>query len=114
MFAKVFLFNTTIVTGLPPGYEPASYMIHRINAGMARDIMDSATEVVSAIGHDASAAALGAILGRPVAVNRIAAVQGVGEAAICLKLRGRLPEGQILTIEEMEAIGFDLYLMVRA
>lgn len=34
-----------------------------------------------------------------------------GDDAICIKLRGRAPEGKVLSREEVEAIGFDLVLL---
>lgn len=67
----------------------------------------------SAIGHEATAQALSSLLGFDVPVNRIQAVQEVRQLAVVLKLRGRLPEGRILTLDELYEIGFDLLLLER-
>lgn len=64
----------------------------------------------SALGHQGSADAFNAIF--PVLhceVNRIPAVMQPGDEAIALKVLERLPEGQILTLAELEAIGFEFY-----
>ena len=112
MSRRLFLFNTTIITGLPAQGE-ATYSVQSLSVESARAIHAAAPEVVSAIGHDAAAAALAALLDAPVAVSRIPAAQAAGDQAICLKIRGRLPEGKILSLPEMGAIGFDLYLLTR-
>lgn len=108
----LYLFNTTIVTGLP-AEGAAVYEIRRLTVAEAREIYASAAAVRSAIGHDAAAGALSALLEAPVLVNRVPAEQAPGDMALCLKIRGRLPEGKILTLEEMEEIGYDLFLMTR-
>jgi hypothetical protein len=64
--------------------------------------------VISAIGHESTARVLTALLCRDVAVNRIEYRQEAGDCAIVFKLRGRPPEGAILTAEELETIGYDL------
>jgi hypothetical protein len=35
------------------------------------------------------------------------------DRAVCLKLKGRLPEGQILDLDDLEKIGYDLFLIER-
>ncbi len=51
------------------------------------------------------------LLGVPVPVNRIQYEQTTGDLAVVFKLRGRPPEGKILTAEEIEAIGYDFGLL---
>lgn len=78
---------------------------------------DLSPNYVSAIGHQGSADAFNAIFqpsaDQAVAVNRIQATMQPGDEAICLKVIGRLPEGQILTLEELERIGFEFYHLSR-
>ena len=127
MTNTLWLFNTTIITGLPPSTvgngdddshrQMAAYTISAITPAEARQIVEDALSkgesMVSAIGHDATASAMSAILQSPVQVNRVQAEQAPGDRAICLKIRGRLPEGEILGSEALEAIGYDLYLLRR-
>ena len=105
------ILNTTILTGLPGDDGDAVYSISRINAEKARTVI--AGGFTSAVGHAASAAALTTILGVDVPENRIAAVQEIGQRAVVLKMRGRIPEGKILSLDEMHEIGFDLFLLTR-
>lgn len=67
----------------------------------------------SYVGHEATAQALSELLGVEVSVNREMYTQEVGDRALVFKLRGRLPEGKILSREELELIGYDLGLLVR-
>lgn len=102
----VYIFNTTVA--------PTSdlvYSLETISREQARDFLARSPRVVSAIGHEATAQIASAALGRDVPMNRITASMRAGDAAICVKLRERAPEGVILSREEVERIGFDLVLM---
>lgn len=105
----LYLFNTNIVPG------EAIVRVTQITTEKAREIVGQslADGVIptSAIGHEATAAAMSAILGVPVDVNRIHAKPQPFDKAISLKLNGRLEEGVILDSAAMEAIGYTLYLM---
>ena len=65
-------------------------------------------DVVSAIGHEGSDVLMSTAIGREVNVNRITVSLDDGDAILCFKLRTRPPEGKILTLDELNAIGFDL------
>lgn len=102
---KVYLFNTSIITGGAGNYS----LIHS-SINEFRKIWYAANEKVSAIGHEATAQVFSTILGEKIEVNRVQAIQQPDEIALVLKMRGRIPEGTILTdIEEIEKIGYDLY-----
>lgn len=110
----VLLLNTTIATGIPAAGEPSA--VYRLSAPVsAEDARRAlvACEVESAIGHQATADAMTALLGQPVPMNRSFAKQAPGQRALVLKVRGRLPEGVILDREALEAIGYDLLWMTR-
>ena len=83
--------------------------MEKVTPEMAHYLINGA-KTTSAVGHEASAAAFRA-LGFDCQVNRIEAKMEKDDYAVCLKLRGRLPEGAIITLDEMEAIGFDLFLI---
>lgn len=106
--AKTAILNTSIVTTYGTFvYEPVT--------------LEEATEMVagnpegllSAVGHDATAGILTTLLGVEVPVNRIQFAQDKGQQALVFKLRGRAPEGTILSKEEVEAIGYDFGRLVR-
>jgi hypothetical protein len=105
---KIALLNTTIAT------LPGTYVLQRATVEEATDLLEAEPDgFVSAIGHDSTATALGLLLGIDVPVNRIFFEQAEGQVAICLRVRGRLPEGQILTLERLEEVGYDLYRLER-
>jgi hypothetical protein len=102
----VLLMNTTIVTA-PGQYE----LSEPISAAQAREMVKIGT--VSTIGHDAAARAMSAIMEIDVPMNRVPSVQRKGQKAICLKIRGRLPEGMLLDDAALREVGFDLFVLTR-
>ncbi len=111
--APVLLLNTTICSGLPTEGNAAVYRITGpVTAEDARALLAACT-IDSAIGHDATAHAMAALIGQPVAVNRQLARQRPGQRALVLKIRGRIPEGTVLDRDAMEEIGYDLFWMDR-
>lgn len=67
----------------------------------------------SAVGHQSTADILTSLLDVPVPMNRIQYVQAPGEQALVFKLRGRPEEGKILSIPEIEALGYEFGLLAR-
>jgi len=126
----IYILNTTIIT--TPGLTYRSRRIGLVEAksmlGVGTTDTDRATdlaaaltpvhvtttrppEVVSAVGHQATAEVAAALLGREVAYSRAEVAMAPGDLAICVKLRTRAPEGKILTRAEVEAVGYDLVLL---
>lgn len=107
--SKLTLLNTTIAT------QPGRYSLESYSLDQARSLVMSFGEnVQSAIGHSATAAILTDLLGGPqVPVNRIEYRQMPGELALCFKLKGRPPEGAVLSIEQIEEIGYEFQLLRR-
>ena len=102
------LLNTSIVT------EDGDYSLHTITLDKARELaQEYGGQLDSAIGHDATAKVMTDLLGVNVLVNRQMFSQQVGQQALVFKLHGRLPEGRMLTVDEIEAIGFDFKLLER-
>jgi Domain of unknown function (DUF1874) len=102
----VAILNTSIAT------EDGTYTLRTISADEAREII-AGQEILSAVGHDATAQAMTEILGREIPVNRIQFAQQPGQTALVFKLRGRVPEGVILDRSQVEAIGYDLKILER-
>ena len=104
------LLNTTIATA------DGSYTLETITLDKARWWVSGALtngSIFSAIGHEATAYVMGRLLNAEVAVNRVQFAQQPGQCAVVLKIKGRIPEGQVLTIEQMEAIGYEFKLLRR-
>lgn len=112
MASYIALLNTTIATGLPEAGEKTTYEIVKTTIEEAASLC-KITGYESFVGHDATAAIFSTLLEDDVQCNRAPFNHAVGRIALCLKLRGRAPEGVILSREEVEEIGYDLYLMKR-
>lgn len=121
---KTYLFNTSILTAhgtfrytpitLDHARELAQLSYGSTHPGFTDDDRQIGMgPLVSAIGHESTAQILTTLLGVPVEVSRIQAGQEVGDLAIVMKLRGRPPEGKILTRDEVEAIGYEFGLIER-
>lgn len=68
-------------------------------------------QVTSAIGHQGTADALN-VLGfcdGKVQVNRIAATFQKGDHAICMKTKGGVEEGKVLSLDDLNEVGFEFY-----
>lgn len=104
--AKVTLLNTSIMT------SPGVHSLRRITVEEARCVLAEAQQIESAVGHEATAQVMTELLGRTIAVNRQFYVSKPGSVAIVFKLKGRPPEGKVLTREEMEAYGYEIFLQI--
>jgi len=103
----ITLLNTSILTSFGQyQYSPATIE-------SARRLLADAPGWQSAIGHESTAAILSRLLDIDVPVNRIQYQQGVGDVAIVFKLRGRPPESAVLTVEQLEEIGYDFGVLRR-
>lgn len=94
----ITILNTSILTNY------GEYKYSPITLEEARDMVYDG--FISAIGHQSTANIISQLLGIDCAVNRIAYAQEPGETALIFKLNSRAPEGKILTISEIEKIGY--------
>jgi hypothetical protein len=123
--SKIFILNTTIAT--TPGLV---YKTRKVGIREARSLVfgkqdeihlpgdhticlvsAQESDVISAIGHESTALIASKILNRDVKVNRIEAKMMDGDIAVCIKLRGRAPEGVIFSESEINDIGYDIVVM---
>ena len=68
-------------------------------------------EILSAVGHESTSQILTKLLEREIPLNRIQLKQETKQKAICFKLLGRPEEGKILSLEDIEKIGYELKLL---
>ena len=106
---KLGLLNTSIIT------TTGTYKMVDLTLAQAKDLAQANKDnLLSAIGHSATADVWTKLLGVDVPANRIVFSQDVGQQAIVLKMRGRLPDDvKDLTVDDMQQIGFDLFLLTR-
>jgi hypothetical protein len=68
-------------------------------------------EVVLAIGHESTARLVSQLLGFEVPMNRIQVSLDYRTELLVFQLRTRLPEGRILSEEELKQVAFDFYFV---
>lgn len=93
------ILNTSIITA------HGSYSYKPCSLEQARKLI--ACGYQSAIGHDSTASVISTLLGVEVEMNRIQYQQQAGDIALVFKLKGRSPEGKVLTVKEIEEIGYE-------
>lgn len=102
----VILLNTSILTAYGSyQYKPLTLLDVKLY------LIDK--YVQSAIGHQSTAEILTKLLEIPVYCNRINFNQQVGDTAIVFKLKSRVPEGVILSREQVEEIGYEFGILHR-
>ena len=110
-YSLLTLLNTSIITAYGE-YRYAPLTLAQARVALQECVAQN-IPVQSAIGHAATAELLTQLLEYPVAANRCEFRQEVGAAALVFKLRGRVPEGRILTRAELETIGYDFGWLTR-
>lgn len=70
------------------------------------DVQAASSELVSAVGHEVTAAILSALLGQEVAFNRVNLTLRPGDEVYCIIPRFRAEVAREFTREEVEAAGF--------
>lgn len=107
MISPLALLNTTIAT------SDGWYDVYTVTKEYAIMLFNSYSDnFISAIGHDSTAEILNTILGTTaIKTNRIEFKQQHGQTALCFKLKGRPLEGKILSVDEIEQIGYEFKLM---
>lgn len=96
-----YLLNTPILTGYGEWKFDGPISVQQAKALLAGGFQ-------SAIGHQASAQFLSQLLDCNIPANRISADLQVGDSALVLRLKTRLPEGKLLTPQEMQTLPFEL------
>ena len=102
----IYIINSPILTNYGDWRFEGELSIEQ-----ARDLLSNG--FISAIGHTASAALLTQLLAIEIPVNRISITMQIGDKALILRLLQRLPEGSVLTEQEMMNTPFELALLTK-
>lgn len=108
---KLTLLNTSILTSFGTySYGPLTLAEA---CALVSEFQQEGKTIQSAIGHQSTAELLAMLLGFPVAVNRMEFKHTVDDIALIFKLKGRPPEGKVLSREELEEMGYEFGLLQR-
>ena len=97
---KKYLMNTSIVP------NDGLYEMKTISEEEARTWVRKSEIPVSAVGHPGTAEVMGILLGVEVTANRMYVIFEVGDEALVYKLNERLPEGKVLTVDELKELHY--------
>ena len=103
---KVYILNSPILT------DWGRFEFWKIERNEAAYIV-KCVPFVSAIGHEGTANLLSRVLDVVVPTNRIQIKMDVGDRAIVFRLLERLPEGKVLTEDELVHVQYEFGLMKR-
>ena len=104
---RIILLNSPVVTGW------GVYSWLPISITTAQRLIRDAKEVISAVGHEATAKIMTELLDFPVQVNRVRVTMPEdGDMAIVFRLLDRIPEGKVLSEEELRKIPYELGLLI--
>lgn len=101
----ITILNTSILT------EYGNYNFKPVTLSGAKELVADGFQ--SAIEHQATADIISFLLGVKCPMNRIIYKQGEGDIALVFKLNGRPEEGKILSIDEIEKIGYSWGILTR-
>ena len=105
---KLAVLNTTIAT------TDGSYVVETVSLDRAKRLAFHNREWLdSAVGHESTAKVMKTLLDVDIPVNRQQFSQEVGQTALVFKMNGRPPEGKILSVEEIEEMGYTFKTMTR-
>jgi hypothetical protein len=104
----VYLINALVV---PFRGDRAKFEIEKISIEQARVL--TANGFTSVIGHASTAELLSQLLKVSVPTQRIQVFFEPGDTAVAFVLLSRIPEGKVLSSEEINSIGYIIYKITR-
>mgnify|MGYP000269760023 CR=1 FL=1 len=110
----LYVFNAKIVP-IALNYTRALIEYKKLIVEEAKTLIRE-KKFISAVGHTATAELLSKLLDVEIPTNRITVELHPGDEILCFGLRSRLPEGKVLSKEELDELEYDLvyYKIVNA
>ena len=103
---SLYILNTPILT------EYGNYSFRKSSLSEVKELLSQG--FVSAIGHEGTAALMAHLTGMQIPVNRVAIKMQPGDIAIVFRMLTRLPEGKIVTQEELEKVPYEFGILERS
>ena len=100
----IYVLNTPILT------DWGTYIFTPLSLGEVIKKLRS-YPFVSAIGHEGTANLLFRLTGMPTPVSRVPIKMAVGDTAIVFRLLNRLPEGKILSEDELKQLPYEFGIL---
>jgi len=107
--SKNFFILNSLIT--PFKGKTANFFIKKIDLETAK--LSLPKNFISAVGHQATAEMISGLLDVKVEVNRIQIFFEIGDKALAFVPRQRLPEGKVLSKEELLKIPLDIFFIQR-
>jgi sorbitol-specific phosphotransferase system component IIA len=105
----VYILNALVIPADFEKYSKIKVTIRKATLEEVRQLLlQNQNEFVSAIGHESTALLLTQLLGIQIPFNRVTIKVVPGDVLIHFVLRQRVPEGKILSYEELRTLPFDL------
>ena len=99
----VYLLNSLVV---PIDLTtPKKVVMRRVDLAEVKKVLSSG--FVSAVGHEGTATLLSQLLDIAVPLNRVAIKAEAGDTLVHFALKMRLPEGKVLSREELEKLEYE-------
>jgi hypothetical protein len=105
----LYVLNTLIVPINFDRHPNAAIKVRRVTVEEAKQLL-ATQPFTSAVGHEATAQLLTKLLGVNIPFNRATIYMAPGDRALHFFLRTRLPEGRVLSEDELRSLDFWLVL----
>ena len=102
---SLYVLNTPILT------EYGSFNFRKSSLPEVRELLSQG--FTSAIGHEGTATLMSHLIGVQIPVNRVAIKMQPGDKAIVFRMLTRLPEGKVLTQEELSQVPHEFGILER-
>lgn len=101
----LYLLNTPILTAY------GLYRFSPLDMAQARELASQA--FTSAVGHQGTADLLSVLLEKEIPMNRVGIQMEPGDEALIFRVKTRLPEGVVLSKEEIAKLDYEFGLLRR-
>lgn len=107
LIMMLYILNVPVLT------DYGTFRFKKINVDEAKELLIGSGGFISAVGHEGTAQVMSELLGVEIPFNRIQVSMRVGDKALVFRLLKRLPEGTVLSREELLELPFELGLLER-